>query len=332
MTKKVLITGSAGFVGSHLVQHILANTDWNIVGIDSFRHRGDSLRILQDKSRYEIYTHDLTAPISDRMIKKIGQVDYIINVASESHVDRSITNPVEFCENNFKLILTMLEYARKIQPEIFIQISTDEVYGAALENYNHKEWETHLPSNPYSGSKSAQEAMCISYWRTYGVPVVITNTMNMIGEGQDAEKFLPMLIQKIYRGEQVTIHGNDSCIGSRYYLHARNHADALLFLIRNTTPTRYSDNISTIIKPDRYNIVGEKEINNLELAQIVAKILNKELKYKLEDFHHTRPGHDRRYALDGSKLKKMGWKAPISFEDTLKKTIEWTLERPEWLE
>lgn len=329
--KRVLITGSAGFVGSHLVEHILVNTDWHIVGLDSFRHRGDSQRITQDPKRYDIFTHDLTTPISDRLISKIGRIDYIINMASESHVDRSITDPVSFCENNFKLVLTMLEYARKIQPEFFIQISTDEVYGAALDNHNHKEWETVLPSNPYSGSKASQEAMCISYWRTFSVPVVITNTMNMVGEKQDSEKFLPMLINKINSGQEVTIHGNDQVIGSRYYLHARNHADALLFLINNTKPTMYKDCMDQLIIPDRYNIVGEMEIDNLTLAQMVADILKKPLIYKLEDFHSARPGHDRRYALDGTKLKNMGWKAPISFEQTLQKTIEWTLQRPEWL-
>ena len=332
MTKRILITGSAGFVGSHLVEHIIANTDWNIVGIDSFRHRGDSLRIFQDPKRYDIITHDLTTPISDRLIKKIGHVDYIINMASESHVDRSITDPEDFALNNFKLVLTMLEYARKTKPEVFIQISTDEVYGAALNDHDHKEWEMMLPSNPYSGSKASQEAMCISYWRTYNVPVIITNTMNMVGERQDKEKFLPMIINKINAGQEVTIHGNEDVIGSRYYLHARNHADALLYLIKNTTPTLYHDSMTETILPDRYNIVGDIELNNLELAQMVADILGKKLYYKLEDFHAARPGHDRRYALDGTKLKELGWKAPITFEQTLKKTISWTLDSPEWLE
>lgn len=331
MSKRILITGSAGFVGSHLVEHVLANTDWHVVGIDSFRHRGDSLRIFQDPKRYEIHTHDLTTPISDRLIKKIGHIDYIINMASESHVDRSITDPEDFALNNFKLVLTMLEYARKTNPKIFIQISTDEVYGAALQGHNHKEWETILPSNPYSGSKASQEAMCYSYWRTFDVPVVITNTMNMIGERQDKEKFLPMLINKINAGEEVTIHGSEDSIGSRYYLHARNHADALLYILNYQDPQLYYDCIDEIILPDRYNIVGDLEVNNLELAQMVAKILNKELKYKLEDFHCTRPGHDRRYALDGNKLKNIGWTAPVGFQESLERIIKWTLDRSEWL-
>lgn len=329
--KRILITGSAGFIGSHLVDHVLENTDWEVIGLDSFRHRGDSLRVYQDPKRYQIFTHDLTTPISDRLISKIGKIDYIVNMASESHVDRSITDPVPFCENNFKLALTMLEYARKANPEIFIQISTDECYGPALNGVNHKEWSTILPSNPYSASKAAMEALSISYWRTYGVPVIITNTMNVFSPRQDSEKFIPMLIKKINAGEEVVIHGKEGDIGSRFYIHARNKADALLFIIKNLPVTKYEDNIEKIIIPDRYNIVGEIELNNLEVAEVIADILNKPLKYRLEDFHSTRPGHDRRYALDGTKLKNLGWIPPMTFRESLESTIEWTLQHPEWL-
>lgn len=329
--KTVVLTGSAGFVGAHVVEHLLVNTDWRIVGLDSFRHRGDSMRVYHDPKRYVVYTHDLTNPISDRLIKKIGPVDYIINMASDSHVDRSITDPVPFCENNVKLALTMLDYARKIKPEMFIQISTDEVYGPALNHVLHKEWSTILPSNPYSASKASQENLCISFWRSYNVPVILTNTMNIFGERQDREKFIPMTIAKICKGEIVTIHGSENNIGSRFYLHARNQSDALLFIMRNVKPTMYYDNINEIIKPDRFNIVGDIELNNLELAQMIADILKKQLHYKLEDFHHTRPGHDRRYALDGSKLKNLGWIAPVSFHKSLEKTVLWTVEHPEWM-
>jgi dTDP-glucose 4,6-dehydratase len=329
--KRVLITGSAGFVGSHLVEHIIINTDWDIVGIDSFRHRGDSLRIYQDHTRYKILTHDLTTPISDRLIEKIGHIDYIINVASESHVDRSIIDPASFISNNVNLVVNMLDYARKIKPEIFIQISTDEVYGAALNGHNHKEWETILPSNPYSASKASQEAICISYWRTYGVPIVITNTMNMFGERQDREKFIPMVIKKVLNKETVTVHGNDKFIGTRYYLHARNHADALIYLIKRGNITKYRDDMSEILKPDRYNVVGDTEVNNLEMAFKIAEYVGEEFKYELIDFHSARPGHDRRYALDGKKIKDLGWVAPVDFDGSLKKTVEWTLERKEWL-
>jgi dTDP-glucose 4,6-dehydratase len=329
--KRVLVTGSAGFVGAHLVEHIIINTDWDIVGIDSFRHRGDSLRIYQDHNRYKIFAHDLTTPISDRLIEKIGHVDYIINVASESHVDRSIIDPTSFISNNVNLAVNMLDYARKIKPEIFIQISTDEVYGAALNGHNHSEWEAILPSNPYSASKASQEAIAISYWRTFGVPLIITNTMNMFGERQDREKFIPMVIKKVLNKEVVTIHGSEKFVGTRYYLHARNHADALLFLINKGGLTQYQDSMQEIIKPDRYNIVGNIEVNNFDMAIKIAEYVGEELRYEFLDFHSARPGHDRRYALDGNKIKKLGWNAPIDFYNSLNRTVKWTLNHPEWL-
>lgn len=329
--KRILVTGSAGFVGAHIVEHILATTDWHVIGIDSFKHRGDSLRVYQDYNRYEIITHDLNTPISDRMIEKIGYVDYVINNASESHVDRSITDPVPFVQNNVNVALTMLEYARIVKPEKFIHISTDEVYGPALEGTLHAEWSNILPSNPYSASKACQEAVCISYWRTYNIPIIITNTMNLVGERQDKEKFIPMLISKIEKGETVTIHGSPEYIGKRFYLHARNQADGQLFLLKNKKPTMYEDRIDELVIPDRYNIVGEIELNNLELAEMVADIMGKPLKYELVDFHSARPGHDRRYALDGKKIEELGWLPPVKFYDSLKKTIEWTLKNREWL-
>lgn len=328
---RLLLTGSAGFMGCHFVEHILKNTDWDIVGIDSFEHKGDSERVIRDK-RYKVYCADLNAPISYRLADKIGDVDYIVNMASDSHVERSITDPVPFVRNNVNLALNVLEYARTQKGlKKFIQISTDEVFGAALEGHNHTEWEHHLPSNPYSASKSCQEQLCISYWRCYGVPVIITNTMNIVGERQDPEKFLPMLISKINKGETVTIHGNKDYVGKRYYLHARNQADAILFILKNVDVIKYVDTMSEIIKPERFNIVGDVEMDNLSLAKMVAEIMGKELKYELVDFHKARSGHDRRYALDGAKIRERGWVAPISFKQSLKKTITWTLTHPEWL-
>lgn len=331
MSKKVLLTGSCGFAGTHFVEHILKNTDWEIIGLDSFKHRGDSCRAIKS-DRYKIFTCDLNAPISYRLAHLIGDVDYIVNYASDSHVDRSITDPVPFVQNNVNLILNILEYARSLKTlKKFIQISTDEVFGAALEGHNHREWEHHLPSNPYAASKSAQENIAISYWRTFGVPLIITNTMNLIGERQDPEKFLPMLIKKINSGETVTIHGNEKYIGKRKYLHCRNQADAILFILKNIDVINYYDCITNIIKPERFNVVGDIELNNLELAKKVASILGKDLKYTLVDFHSARAGHDRRYSLDGSKLKDAGWVAPIDFEQSLRKCIAWTLQNNEWL-
>lgn len=325
--KTVLLTGSAGFAGAHIVDYILEKTDWKIIGLDSFKHRGDALRVYQDPERYSVYYHDLRAPITDRMINIIGPIDYIFNVASDSHVDRSIQDPIPFVENNVSLTLNVLEYSRKIKPSVFMQMSTDEVYGPAEEGYSSKEWDSIKPSNPYSASKACQEAICFSYWRTYGVPLIITNTMNLFGERQEKEKYIPSTISKILRGDVVTVHGSGKYIGKRMYLHARNQADGMLFLINNIPPVNYFDNVS---EPHRFNIVGNAEMDNLSLAKLIANIIGKELRYKLTDYHLTRPGHDRRYALDGSKMESLGWKQPIGFEESLKRTIEWTLENPEW--
>lgn len=330
MPERVLLTGIAGFIGSHTAEHLQANTDWDIIGLASFRHRGDALRIDgMDPERVTIHHADLTGPISERMAERIGPIDYIINMAAESHVDRSISEPRPFIENNVALAITMLEYARLIKPKFFVQISTDEVYGAAGPGVEYPEWSPILPSNPYSASKAAQEAIAISYWRTYGVPLVLTNTMNNFGERQDPEKMVPMVVRRVIHDEVVTIHGTREAIGSRFYLHARNHADALLFLLRGELPAKYGE--EHVDRPDRFNVVGEREIDNLSLAHMIADLVGRPLRYELVDFHSTRPGHDLRYALDGSKIRNMGWRPPLDLEDSLRRVIEWTQANPEWL-
>lgn len=334
MSKHCLITGASGFYGHHLLRHLLMETDWRFTCIVSWKHKGTPERIENawkdlDKDRVTIIRHDLEAPFTDYTKRKIGNVNYILNIASNSHVDRSIEDPRPFILGNVESVLTMLEFAREVKPELFLQFSTDETYGAAPKGVNFKEGSPMKPSNPYSGSKAAQENIAFSYWRTYGVPLIITNTVNLFGQTQDAEKFIARLIRKVNNGETVEIHGREGDIGSRFYLHARNAADAILFIVKNLPPTLYKED--EILEPDQYNIVSDTEVNNLDLANMVAKLLNKELKYELVDFHSARSGHDRRYALDGTKLKKAGWKAPTDFETCLKTTIDWTLENPFWL-
>lgn len=332
--KRVLLTGASGFFGSHLLRHLLVNTDWEFVCICSWTHKGTPERVENaiaghDRNRVEIITHDLEAPLTEYTKKRLGKIDYILNVASNSHVNRSIDNPREFVIGNTLLAFNMLELAREIKPEVFLQFSTDEVYGVAPEGVNHPEWAPIIPSNPYSASKAAQEATAISYWRTYNIPVIITNTMNLFGETQDSEKYTAQLINKIEKGEKVLVHGSDHDIGSRFYLHARNGADAVLFILKNLPPRLYDEGKNLL--PDRYNIVGDAEIDNLSLAQLVAAMMNKDLDYELVDFHKGRPGHDRRYALDGTKLKGLGWSAPLGFEESLQSTINWTLKNRKWL-
>jgi len=336
MTKRVLLTGSSGFVGSHVLRHILVNTDWEVVCPTTFRHKGlqDRIRLAAEGvddtyKRVKVITCDFTAPISSITANEFGKINYVINVASESHVDRSIEYPAPFIINNVSLICHLLDWARTQDTiEKIIQVSTDEVYGPAYGDYAHQEWvDLHLPSNPYAASKAAQEDIAFSYWRTYGLPIAITNTMNIIGESQDPEKFMPMVIKRVLNGETMTIHGApDGKVGSRFYLHARNQADGLLHVLNQKIPV-YGETL----KPERFNIVGEREVDNVEMAQLIANAVGKPLSYEIVDFHSARPGHDLRYALDGKKMAETGWSLPIPLEESIQKTVEWTLKHPEWL-
>lgn len=329
---RVLLTGAGGSIGVHFVAHIMHNTDWDLVCTDSFRHKGEFdriSRVCEDhpewRKRITVVTHDLVAPFSDREIKRIGEIDTVINLASLSDVQASIDDPVTFIRNNSEIMVNILEYARKAKPRAFVHFSTDEVYGPAAVDQAHPEWDTILPSNPYAASKAAQEAYAISYWRSYGVPVIITNTMNNFGEMQQSSKY-PVIIQdKVNRGETVTVHANpDGSFGTRYYLHSRNAADAVLFILKNTEP--YLHQPGEVDRPDRYNIVGSKQVDNLELAKTIARLMGKELKYRQVDFHSTNPGHDSHYGLTDDKLKKLGWVEPVDFETSLKNTIDWQQE------
>lgn len=338
MLKRVLLSGVAGSIGIHTLSQIMKNTDWEVVGIDSFRHKGLCDRLAthfanhpQDVPRVKIITHDLSAPFSELTKKKIGHIDYIINMASLSDVEASIQEPVEFCVNNVALVLNMLEYAREIKPEAFIQISTDEVYGPTTgKNDGYKEWESKIPSNPYAASKSAQEEFAIAWWRAYGVPLVITNTMNNFGEMQSPSKY-PVMIQKaLSKGEKITIHHINGEIGSRSYIHSQNFANALIFLLKNTVPTKHVP--GAVDRPDRYHIAGDRQIDNKELVDLIAAKMGVEsYEREMVDIHSTRPGHDPHYGLDASKIRELGWTPPHSFEESLTNTIEWQKENPNWI-
>lgn len=324
---RILISGVSGMVGYHVAKSLL-EAGHEVIGIASLDHKGKEENICslnkefptypEEEDKFILIRKDLNYEFSTAEKNQFKNIDIILNIASESHVDRSITDPVPFIKNNINLTLNMLELARGIKPKLFLQFSTDESYGVAPEGINHSEWSPHIPSNPYAASKACQEDIAISYWRTYGVPVVITNTMNIFSEIQDWEKFIPLCVKKILLDEEITIHAYPGATkaGSRFYIHADSVAEAIKFLIEK--PVGLYPNVD---RPDRYNIVGDREIDNEALAKKIAYILNKEIKYQLVDFHSSRPGHDARYGLDGTKLAEAGWKPTANFEEKLKGTV-----------
>lgn len=338
--KRVLLTGAGGAIGVHVLAHLMHNTDWEVVALDSFKedHKGyfDRLtRVVRDHPdwppRIKTFIHDLNAPFTDREIEQIGNIDYVLNLASRSDVQNSIEDPEAFIRNNTELMLNMLHYARKARPEVFLHFSTDEVYGPApKDSKGHKEGEPHRPSNPYSASKAIQEDLCFAYWRSFDIPIIITNTMNNFGEMQAPSKFPAMIQKKLAAGEEITVHAaGDGQIGTRYYLHSRNAADAILFILRNVKPRMHAP--GGIDDLERFNIVGDAQIANDELVLIIATLMGKSARYQLVNFHEHNPGHDLHYGLDGEKLAALGWKAPVPFDESMKNTIEWQERNPEWM-
>ena len=339
MSKKILITGGAGFIAHHIIDKILSTTDWHIITLDRLDFSGNLNRLKEvvssypssEQKRVKVIHHDLKAELNPEIIAAIGKVDLISHLAAGSHVDRSISYPLEFVMDNVVGTANILNYARNLDSlERFAYFSTDEVFGPAPEGVFYKENDRYNSTNPYSATKAGAEELVVAYENTYGLPSIITHTMNVFGERQSPEKFIPMVIKKVRDDKVVTIHSNPqkTQAGSRHYIHAEDVADALLFLFSYDLGSLKPDD--TGAKCQKFNIVGKDEIDNLSLAQFIAEVQNKELKYEMVDFHSQRPGHDLRYSLDGTKMKSMGWE-PGSVYDKLKDTINWTLENSRWL-
>lgn len=328
MEKTILITGGAGFVGHHCVEHILENTDWKIIVLDSLNYAGNMNRITEietfNPERVKFIWHDLKALISESTHKMIGKLDYIIHFAAESHVDRSLEDSIPFVMSNVVGTANLLEYLKHYQPECKTLIfSTDEVFGSAPEGVYYKEDDVHRPSNPYAASKSGEEMIAFSFAHAFGLPVSVVRSMNIIGERQHPEKFLPKTIKAVLNNEKIVLHGKGrKDLSSRCWIHARNVADALLFLLDRAE------------KEEFYHIVGE-ERTVLEMADWMCEAIKgrklKDNELEWVDYHTARPGHDKRYALSGEKLAKMGWKPPVDLEKSLKTTVKWTLKHQKWL-
>jgi len=341
MTKRVLITGGAGFIAHHVIERILRTTDWEIVSLDRLDFSGNLNRLadmMQDipkdqQNRLKIVWHDLKAEINPLTAAMIGDINIVLHLAAGSHVDRSIEFPMEFVMDNVVGTTNLLQYARTL-PNLdrFVYFSTDEVFGPAPEGVNYAEYDRYNSTNPYSASKAAAEEICVAFENTYKLPIVVTHTMNVFGERQHPEKFIPMVIQKARDGEVVTVHSDPSktIAGSRHYIHAKDVADGLMFILENLQDYKHTGDYGGAKCP-KFNLVGPEEIDNLTLAKMIAAAVGNELQYEMTDFHSSRPGHDLRYALSGELLKSLGWEPKIKFSERVKEVVEWTLVNTRWL-
>ena len=321
---RVLVTGGAGFIGHHVVD-LLLRDGHTVVSLDRLDFSGNLNRLAElerppARSAFRIVHHDLKAAINPLLANQIGPVDWILHLAAASHVDRSIDDPLSFVMDNVVGTCNALTFARDTKAR-FLYFSTDEVFGPAPSGVRYKEWDRYRSGNPYAASKAGGEELAVAFANTYKMHVVVTHTMNVIGRRQHPEKYLPSTIRKVRDGEEVLIHADSMCThpGSRFYIDASEVARAVLFLMRKGQ------------SGEKYNIVGEREMDNLELAQRIARAVGKPLKHRLVNFHSSRPGHDLRYALDGAKLDEMGFERQTPIEKGINQVVDWTMNNPQWL-
>ena len=282
--KKVLVTGGAGFIAHHIIAHIIKNTDWQIVTVDRLDISGNLNRLNEileqfstnDKKRLKIVFHDLKAEINSQIESAIGKPDIILHLAAASHVDRSISYPMEFVQDNVVGTVNLLDFAKKLKNlEKFVYFSTDEIFGNAPEGVSYSEYDRYNSTNPYSASKASAEEFCVAYENTYKLPIYITHTMNVFGERQHPEKFIPMTIQRVRDQQKVLIHANKekTLAGSRHYIHAQDVADGLMFILSLKNYTHKGDFGNA--KCPKFNLVGPEEMIILLLQKLLQKFKKK---------------------------------------------------------
>jgi dTDP-glucose 4,6-dehydratase len=316
---KILVTGGAGFIGSNFIHYWLANhpTD-QIINLDSLTYAGHvaSLEDLENNPNYSFVKGDITdSTVVDELV---SQVETIVHFAAETHVDRSIIDPLIFVKTNILGTQVLLEAARKFKVKRFHHISTDEVFGALPLNSDLKFSEKTLydPRSPYSASKAGSDHLVMAYFHTFGVPVTITNCSNNFGPFQDTEKFLPRMITNLLTGQKVKVYGDGLYV--RDWLYVMDHCKAVDLVISQGKVG------------ETYTVGGlTEDISNLELVKKVLKIMGKD-ESEIE-FVKDRPGHDRRYAVDWSKINhELGWEPSRDFDTRLKETIDWYAANESW--
>lgn len=333
---RALLTGAGGFVGSHMLDALLGQTDWDIVAVDSFRHNGSTdglqavLEAADDLALRRVVTlaHDLTVPFSPRQVGAIGRLDFLINVASRCSVDESIADPAGFVRNNVDSTLTVLELARqqwcyqggdvRLPTHRLVHLSTDEVHGPTTLESALPTRSIHAPSSPYAASKAAQEDFVHAWHRTFGIPCTIVTSANMFGERQSMLAYIPRVIRAVLDGSQLQVHTWRGEPGRRRYTYAGNTAQAI---VSHLTSRSVGHQLQRRILP------GQAQVGNLELAEMVAGLLGRKLRYRLVDGPSTRPGYDPSYpALSDGE----GW-GLVSFIDGLERTVKWYVDNRDWL-
>ncbi|WP_022793408.1 dTDP-glucose 4,6-dehydratase [Marinococcus halotolerans] len=314
----ILVTGGNGFIGSNFIRYVLKNSDYNVVNLDLLTYAGNRNNLLDVNShKYEFIYGDINNEDLINLIINKFNINVILNFAAESHVDRSIEGPKLFFETNLMGTQSLLNQAKKNSIDRFIQISTDEVYGS-IENGNHFSESSPLkPNSPYSSSKAGADLLVRSYYKTYDFPGIITRCSNNYGPYQHPEKLIPMVIKKALRDEKLPVYGDGKQI--RDWLHVDDHCKAIF------TVLKYGN------EGEVYNIGGNNEIANIEVIKNILRYLNKS--YDLIEYVKDRKGHDRRYAIDSSKLKnELGWEPEQTFEKGINHTLNWYLNNASWVE
>ena len=313
---KVLITGGAGFIGSNFIRHILGeHPDWEVTNLDKLTYAGNltNLKDVENNPRYHFIKGDITdSSLVDNVLKR--GFSLLVNFAAESHVDRSILDASPFVETNIKGTQLLLEGIKQYSVDKYIQVSTDEVYGS-IEDGKFTESSPLKPNSPYSASKAAADLLCHAYWKTYGLPIIITRCSNNYGPFQFPEKLIPLVITNALENKGVPVYGDGLQI--RDWIHVADHC-------------RVIDNIIGQGKPGEvYNIGADSEKTNLELVKLLLAILGKS--EDLIEFVQDRQAHDRRYALDTGKIKhQLGWHPDISFDEGIRQTVQWYRQNKSW--
>jgi len=330
--KNILITGGAGFIGSHLIR-LMVNKypDYRIINLDALTYAGnlENLTDVEHKPNYTFERVDITKMDDVKAVFEKYDVDSVIHLAAESHVDRSITNPMEFVETNVIGTVVLLNVAKNYWKDfagkLFYHVSTDEVYGTLGATGLFKETTPYDPRSPYSASKASSDHFVRAYYHTYDMPVVISNCSNNYGPYQFPEKLLPLFINNIKHNKALPVYGDGKY--TRDWLWVEDHASAIDVIFHKG------------VSGETYNIGGNNEWTNIDLINLLCEIMDEELgrekgtSKQLITFVKDRPGHDKRYAIDASKLKnELGWEPSVKFPEGLIKTARWYLSNVDWME